>query len=94
LGILSFLFVEDDISKDILFLNPINNCINIDVETSSCEDKLNFKDLFEEFPVLNAFYHYEGSLTTPPCSETVNWYINKNIRRTNRNQLAKFRALW
>jgi hypothetical protein len=29
LGMLAFLFIEDDISKDIPFLEPIINCINV-----------------------------------------------------------------
>ena len=28
---------------------------------------------------LHGFYHYKGSLTTPPCSDIVNWFVHKNV---------------
>merc|ERR1719329_1423911 len=31
-----------------------------------------------------AYYHYEGSLTTPPCSETVHWYLMQNAAGINK----------
>jgi carbonic anhydrase len=34
-------------------------------------------DLATLFPANNDFYSYEGSLTTPPCTENVNWVIFK-----------------
>jgi carbonic anhydrase len=37
-----------------------------------------------------AFYAYEGSLTTPPCTEGVNFYILKTGVDISKGQLAKF----
>ncbi len=42
--------------------------------------KLNFGELMgPHMPGSADFYHYEGSLTTPTCDETVNWYVFKEI---------------
>jgi carbonic anhydrase len=36
------------------------------------------------------FYNYEGSLTTPPCTEGVQFYILKTPTDVSKQQLAKF----
>ena len=37
-------------------------------------------------------YHYLGSLTTPPCSEGVSWYIRKTPTQLSSEQIAAFTA--
>jgi carbonic anhydrase len=37
-----------------------------------------------------AFYNYEGSLTTPPCTEGVQFYILKSPMELSKQQVAKF----
>ncbi|MBN3310855.1 CAH9 anhydrase, partial [Amia calva] len=39
-------------------------------------------------PNLQRFYRYNGSLTTPPCFQTVNWTIFNDTIRVSRKQLA------
>ncbi len=47
------------------------------------------------FPNVGAgFYHYDGSLTTPPCSESVKWYIRKTSTSLSKDQIAAFTAVY
>ncbi len=47
------------------------------------------------FPnVGTGFYHYVGSLTTPPCSEGVKWYIRKTFTSLSKEQIAAFTAVY
>ncbi|MEZ5813784.1 MAG: carbonic anhydrase family protein [Alphaproteobacteria bacterium] len=40
------------------------------------------------------YYRYEGSLTTPPCSEGVRWHILKEPIEISETQLKAFQALF
>ena len=39
-------------------------------------------------------YHYDGSLTTPPCSEGVKWYVRKTPTQLSEDQIAAFTAIY
>jgi carbonic anhydrase len=39
-------------------------------------------------------YHYRGSLTTPPCSEGVKWYIRRTPTQLSKEQIAEFTAVY
>ncbi|XP_052072968.1 uncharacterized protein LOC127711053 isoform X1 [Mytilus californianus] len=41
----------------------------------------------------NAFYHYRGSLTTPPCYESVMWFVMADTIPMSERQLDRFRHL-
>lgn len=37
-----------------------------------------------------SYYYYKGSLTTPPCSEVVSWYVLKSPLKASKEQIEKF----
>ena len=41
-----------------------------------------------------SYYHYVGSLTTPPCSENVQWYLLKNPMTASKAQIEQFRKFY
>lgn len=45
-------------------------------------------------PSIAKFYLYSGSLTTPPCTEGVNWYVLKTPIQITPAQLTAFEALY
>ena len=51
------------------------------------KEKINISDLL---PKNQEAYYYEGSLTTPPCSERVKWIILKEVIEVSREQLDIF----
>eukprot|EP00742_Colponemidia_sp_Colp-10_P000818 GILJ01000888.1.p1 GENE.GILJ01000888.1~~GILJ01000888.1.p1 ORF type:complete len:1111 (+),score=205.03 GILJ01000888.1:92-3424(+) len=53
-------------------------------------------DLIKElipYYAYNGYYTYEGSLTTPPCSEVAKWFIMNNVLEASSKQIRVFRDL-
>jgi len=48
----------------------------------------------ELLPSNRSFYHYSGSLTTPPCSEGTKWYIMKHPIKVSEERVARFSSLY
>nr|VFJ86257.1 MAG: carbonic anhydrase [Candidatus Kentron sp. LFY]VFJ92668.1 MAG: carbonic anhydrase [Candidatus Kentron sp. LFY] len=44
-------------------------------------------------PREKAFFHYVGSLTTPPCSEGVRWFVMKDAIEFSKGQIEKFKRV-
>ena len=45
-------------------------------------------------PADQNYYVFDGSLTTPPCSEGVKWYVMKGMIEASASQIAAFAKLY
>ncbi len=46
-------------------------------------------ELIKLLPHNKSYFHYNGSLTTPPCSEVVNWYVLRTALTASKAQIKK-----
>ena len=44
-------------------------------------------------PTELGYYRYQGSLTTPPCSEEADWYVLREIRTISQEQVNAIASL-
>lgn len=51
-------------------------------------------DIETMFPENKSYYHYLGSLTTPPLSENVEWYVLKNPVEVSAEQIKDFQEFY
>lgn len=61
-------------------------------ETSVDAVNINVADLLPKNTT--AYYAFTGSLTTPPCSEDVSWYVLKNPAPISADEIARFGKLY
>jgi len=47
-------------------------------------------DLMSLLPKDKSYYYYNGSLTTPPCTQIVSWYVLKEPMEASKEQIEKF----
>ncbi|MBB6460787.1 carbonic anhydrase family protein [Flammeovirga kamogawensis] len=77
--------------KENKFLNEFINRIPKDHTgiVSVNENEVNLEDLFGKYGCeeMKHYYHYNGSLTTPPYTETVSWHINQVIFEASAEQI-------
>ncbi|MCP9940624.1 carbonic anhydrase family protein, partial [Synechococcus sp. Cruz CV12-2-Slac-r] len=62
--------------------------------TKGAKVELNLPSLSGILPVNLDYYTYAGSLTTPPCSEGVQFYILKDPVSISAEQLSNFQKLY
>lgn len=89
--VVGILFKE---GKDNPFLNEFMNAIPTEEEGENKVDggTVNINDLKDQFSDLG-YYHYQGSLTTPPYTETVTWLVVKEILEASPDQIRRFNML-
>jgi carbonic anhydrase len=51
-------------------------------------------DVAALLPANHGYYNFPGSLTTPPCSEEVNWFVLKTAVEMSAAQLKRFHQLY
>ena len=75
------------------FLNKIpkneHTLTNLEVGTVRLDDLLYRNDLND----VKNFYHYPGSLTTPPYTQTVQWFIFKHVIEASPEQIKTINAI-
>jgi len=74
-----------------VFLKPIVENIPKKAEEKNKIKKVELSTLIKDIDSIKNAFNYDGSLTTPPCTETVEWYVNKKPLSLSVQQFKEMR---
>ena len=77
---------------DNAFLDTVFNAIDSRSLTSSQKKKVALRDFLMRID-MSEYWSYDGSLTTPPCTEGLKWSVVKQVQPISEAQLQKFTAM-
>ena len=86
---LSFLVIENTNGKENSHWKPIFDKIDTIRRAGNVEkiEPIGIQELLPELKDLKQFWIYQGSLTTPPCSNTLKWIISKDFVKMQKSQV-------
>lgn len=87
LAVLGFFFEHSVVSN--AFLEQLGAALN-DIQYKDNQTTVNAHLELLLSSVGGGYYHYSGSLTTPPCSEIVTWLFSEIVLKATPQQIAKF----
>ena len=70
-----------------------DNLDTVNVSGSAYIENLDLRNLIPSNIRTAGYYAYEGSLTTPPCTDVLRWYVMNARGYISEQQLHKFRQL-
>ena len=77
--------------------NPMVQTLWTNLPTGKEKEKVEQKvaiDAAQLLPENRAYYTFSGSLTTPPCSEGVTWFVLVHPSELSRTQIARFGKIY
>lgn len=84
------ILLSSDAVADKPWFQGISSAAELGLESGGNQTvgQFNLKDIANELDYMDLkYYTYEGSLTTPPCSEVVTWMVAKEILPVSPNQV-------
>jgi carbonic anhydrase len=92
-GKLAVIAVLFDVGAESAALKPVFTSLPQKPETDATIADATF-DPAAVLPAKLGYYTFEGSLTTPPCSEGVRWFVLQRHATVSKAQLAAFKKLY
>merc|ERR1712087_795334 len=96
-GIMVDISEEDNPAFDAIFDAAVYNDLKYpkqaDEKASTVVNNLNLSGLIPDDIATAGYYAYEGSLTTPPCTNIVRWHVMNARASISAAQMEKFRGL-